>query len=96
MGKRRIKREARRKRRSKRRKMMRKRRNRGRKRRKRRRERRKSRKKMRARRKRHSKGKICSLKTFTSRTFLLTLVFFIAVHCCQACTFIKFLIELNQ
>ena len=45
-----------------------------RKRRKRRRERRKSRKKMRARRKRHSKGKIYSLKTFISRTFLLTLV----------------------
>ena len=29
---------------------------------------------MRARRKRHSKGKIYSLKTFISRTFLLTLV----------------------
>ena len=65
MGKRRIKREARRKRR---RKMRRKRRKRGRKRRKRRRERRK---------KMRTIGKIYSLKTITSRTFLVIFVLFI-------------------
>ena len=38
--------------------------------------RRKRRKKMRRRRrKRHRKGKICSLKTLTQRTFLLTFVY---------------------
>ena len=66
MGKRRIKREARRR---KRRKMMRKRRKRGRKRRKRRRERRK---------KMRTIGKIYSLKTIMSRTFLLIFVLFIS------------------
>ena len=69
MGKRRIKREARRKRRRKRRKMMRKRRKRGRKRRKRRRERRK---------KMRTIGKIYSLKTIMSRTFLLIFILFIS------------------
>ena len=48
--------------------------------------RRKRTKKMWTRSKRHSKGKIFSLKTFTSRTFLPTFILFITMHCCQAHT----------